>query len=124
MMIKNPRLSRNFTEAELRCRCGCNQFLIDWVFIHYLQILRDKCGFPLIINSAYRCKPYNEKIGGKVDSLHKVAKAADVALANLTSEEKHRLIKSAFEIFNGIGIAKDFIHIDLRNQPCFWLYEY
>lgn len=45
-----------------------------------LQPLRDELGFPIDINSGYRCKRLNDSIKGAVNSDHLYGKAADITL--------------------------------------------
>lgn len=59
-----------------------------------LQPLRDACGYPLFINSGYRCLKLNEAVGGVPTSQHVMGQAADVgcsdplALARLAKKMK------------------------------------
>jgi len=81
-----------------------------------IQDLRFAVGFPLYISSGYRCQVMNKVAGGRPDSYHLKGLAADVLIKDLSSGQKHRLIRKAMGRFNGIGIYKDgFIHLDLRD---------
>lgn len=44
-----------------------------------LQPLRDACGYPLNVNSGYRCKKLNDLVGGSKNSQHIKGQAADIA---------------------------------------------
>ncbi len=46
-----------------------------------LQPLRDLFGWPILINSGYRCKELNRRIGGACRSQHCRGEAADIRLA-------------------------------------------
>ena len=48
-----------------------------------LQPLRDKVGAPVYINSGYRSKKLNAKVGGVKNSRHLLGKAADIHCDNL-----------------------------------------
>ena len=48
-----------------------------------LQPLRDKVGAPVYINSGYRSKRLNAKVGGVPNSRHLLGKAADIHCDNL-----------------------------------------
>ena len=51
--------------------------------IHVLQPLRDTLGAPVYINSGYRSKRLNAKVGGVPNSRHLLGKAADIHCDNL-----------------------------------------
>ena len=48
-----------------------------------LQPLRDTLGAPVYINSGYRSKRLNAKVGGVANSRHLLGKAADIHCDNL-----------------------------------------
>lgn len=57
-------------------RCVTNIYtLVDYV----LDPLRDIVGFPIYINSGYRCKSLNDAIGGSDNSQHMNGLAADIS---------------------------------------------
>lgn len=115
--------AKYFTESELSCPC-CGQTNIDDFFVHWLDDVREECGFPLMINSGYRCPEHNEKIGSKVNSAHVKGLAVDISCTS--SDKRFKIIEAA--IRNGctrIGIGKSFIHLDISEelpQEVFWLY--
>lgn len=103
---------KNFTPKELSCR-GNGELLIDTILLDKLEKLREICGYPLVINSAYRSPLYNAKIGGAPLSQHKFGRAVDISVR--TMKDKNKFIETAKKIgFTGIGIAKSFVHIDIR----------
>ena len=51
--------------------------------IHVLQPLRDTVGAPVYINSGYRSKRLNARVGGVPNSYHLLGKAADIHCDNL-----------------------------------------
>ena len=86
------RLSKNFTLAELTATS--HRKLQDTpsmeviqnlqhLCIYVLQPLRDKVGAPVYINSGYRSKKLNAKVGGVTNSRHLLGKAADIHCDNL-----------------------------------------
>ena len=86
------RLSKNFTLAELTATS--HRKLQDTptleviqnlqhLCIHVLQPLRDTIGAPVYINSGYRSKRLNAKVGGVTNSRHLLGKAADIHCDNL-----------------------------------------
>lgn len=115
---------KNFTEKEIMCKCGCAELWNKEEFgdnmpyylkraMDKLQELRNKWGKPIIINSAHRCIKHNKKVGGAKNSQH-LKIAFD---CRIKKEEQEEFIKLAQEVgFTGIGIYKNFIHIDLGKK--------
>jgi len=113
---------RNFDAFEFECDC-CGEAPMSQPFLERLQILRDMYGSAISINSGYRCKAHNKAIGGSKNSRHMVGDAVDIDTARMSSEQKYRLLRLIYQLeFTGVGIAKTFIHIDLRNKPTMWTY--
>lgn len=52
-----------------------------------LERVRVFCGFPLIINSAFRSPEVNEAVGGSSTSYHLDGRAVDISLASLTERQ-------------------------------------
>ena len=86
------RLSKNFTLAEMVATShGKLQDTptldviqnLQKLCILVLQPLRDKIGAPVYINSGYRSKKLNAKVGGVPNSRHLQGKAADIHCDNL-----------------------------------------
>jgi hypothetical protein len=66
-----PKLSENFYEDEIRCRCGaCNKLQLHPGFIEQLQAIRSEFGQSMHVTSGCRCHRYNLDIGGHARSLH------------------------------------------------------
>ncbi|MEG3619591.1 D-Ala-D-Ala carboxypeptidase family metallohydrolase [Magnetovibrio sp. PR-2] len=80
-----------------------------------LQLLRDRIGKPLRINSSYRCAVHNKNVGGVDGSKHLEGIAFDISLrtGDFTLEEIREL---AFrEGWTGFGYYDTFIHLDDRD---------
>ncbi len=117
----------NFTEDEMRCRCGCGKADMDPTFMAALQWVRDGLGWPLPITSGFRCSDYDTAIDGA--GVHPSGKAADVAAAG---ERVYHLLHTAIGAkMTGIGLkqhgphAKRFIHLDQTVgdlRPRIWTY--
>ena len=122
------KLSRNFQLSEFACKCGCGQMPDpDSAEFKYLasklQEIRDDCRFPLQINSGFRCKKHNKKVGGASDSSHLKGLAVDISITN----DYARLVFMESAIKAGIrriGIAKAYIHIDTDDDKnnAIWVY--
>ena len=118
------RLTKDFTLEEFACHCqspGCTN-LINPDLIYKIQKLRDLCGFPLSITSGYRCRLHNTAVGGATNSKHMSGVAADISWVNKTPEEKHLMLRHALSLFKGIGLHKQFLHVDTREIPTVWFY--
>ncbi len=68
----------NFSEAEMRCKCGCGLATMSDSFLGRLQRIRTIYNHPIKINSAFRCESHNKAIGG-APSVHPSGHAVDVA---------------------------------------------
>jgi uncharacterized protein YcbK (DUF882 family) len=113
------RLSKNFTALELQCPC-CG-ILPEPELVRALQSLRDEYGKKMIIESAVRCENRNLKVGGSPTSQHLLGLAVDVRCPS--DRERYRLVMIAPKHgFNGIGVNKSAVHLDLRKTPALWGY--
>lgn len=112
-------LTKNFSRSEFACNgvtCCGHSSPVCLKLVECVQKLRDIVGVPLHINSGFRCKTHNAKIGGKSESYHCLGMAADIAVPkNLTPQEFAKFAESVPE-FNqgGIGIYTSWIHVDIR----------
>ena len=72
---------------------------------------------PVLINSWYRDKEYNEAIGGVSHSMHTTLGAADIVKVGWTPSDVADLLEghSAKSLF-GIGRYKSFTHLDVRGM--------
>jgi uncharacterized protein YcbK (DUF882 family) len=128
------RLTENFELKEFACKGGSQvpdkylatvQKLAD-----NLQVLRDeinkerKTPKAIKINSAYRNASYNAKVGGKSNSQHLYAKAADIKISGVKPKEIaktiEKLIKAGKMREGGIGIYDTFVHYDIRGTKARW----
>ena len=101
-----------------------NELNMDEHFLQRLDEAREYAGIPFIINSAWRSKEDNKRVGGKPNSSHLKGLAVDI---KATSSRQRGLILDALRSvgFSRIGIAKTFIHVDLdfdKDQDVTWLY--
>ena len=109
----------NFSRSEFACPCkkqSCPQFGMKHYFLAAIQDLRLQTAMPIEINSGFRCVEYNRTVlHSSPQSMHVDGLAADISIRKLSPYQKHRLFKKAFLRFNGIGIYKEFLHLDLRS---------
>ena len=103
-----------FNEDEFKCP-DCGKIIVSGFLIHLLNRVREAYGKPMIVNSGYRCKKYNKKIGGKPNSAHRRGTAADIKCTS--SADRYLILLLAFEVgFKRIGIGGDFIHLDVDGE--------
>lgn len=114
----------NFTLEEFNCKCGCNYGRASFTLLEMLQIARTKANIPFHINSAFRCKSYNEKIKGSSTSSHLLGFAVDIRVND--SKDRYIILTALIEAgFKRIGLAKTFIHVDIdpsKPQGVIWGY--
>jgi zinc D-Ala-D-Ala carboxypeptidase len=111
-----------FKLEEFDCQVTGNNEMKD-EFIHKLDELREACGFSFVITSGYRdgnAHPI-EKRKSKPGT-HARGIAADIAVNG--GAERYIIVREAMRLgFTGIGVAKSFIHVDIRETtPVVWEY--
>lgn len=118
-----------FTDEELSCPCcGVNKFNAGT--LARLNALRHECGFPIVLNSAYRCEHYNRLKG--FTQTHSTGQASDNRVSH---KHAFKLLELAPKHgFTGIGVKQKgsvlgrFIHLDDlpeaegRPRPHVWSY--
>lgn len=87
---------------------------MDKVFLFTLDKLRENIGTPLVINSSYRDKEYNEAIGGSKNSMHLKGRAVDIHCKNGVLRAK--ILKEALYLGMSCGVYKNWIHVDNREN--------
>jgi zinc D-Ala-D-Ala carboxypeptidase len=114
---------RSFTWDEMACKncphCGGVSDM-DESFMIKLQELRDACGFPLPVNSGYRCMQKNIDCKGHVNSGH--LDQGDGAMACDLRVERNKarvVIQKAIEMGFSVGISQSgksgrFVHVDTK----------
>ena len=116
-----------FTLSEFKCKC-CGQAQMDQEFLDKLDELRERCGFPLVITSGYRCPDYNDAVSstGRTGP-HTSGRATDI---KVDRERAYILLDNAFDMgFKGIGVKQHdtgrFIHLDMLDspRPTIWSYR-
>lgn len=113
---------RHFKKQELKCKC-CGIEDMDFNFVMLLDAIRETVGFPININSGFRCKKRNEEIGGSEDSQHLVGLAVDVKC--YLDNEVYKIAKSAFMLSLSVLTNQKlgspyegrFLHLDNRKSP-------
>ena len=126
---ENPVLSPYFSGREFSCKCSfpaCKKQRISKTLIVRLDLIRKEVKQPLIVTSAYRCHEYQAFLraagintGGAKQATHGQGNAADVVPKDGNIET---FLPIAEKQFDSIGLAKNFLHLDLRVGKRRWNY--
>ena len=110
-----------FTRDEFKCSETGNNDIQD-EFIHALDKLRESCGFPFTITSGYRDPSHSVEAKKEKVGQHTLGIAADIAVSG--GSQRFMIVSKALELgFSGIGVAKSFVHVDIRtSDPMLWCY--
>lgn len=91
-------------------------------FIDQLDDLREACGFPFIVTSGYRSPLHSIEKRKATPGTHAQGIAADIKVSG--GQQRRLIVEKALELgFGGIGIAKGFVHVDIRcSKEVMWCY--
>lgn len=112
-----------FKLSEFACKCGCGQNNISEQLVMAIDMARRDAGVPFTVASGCRCAKHNKMVGGVDDSSHVLGFAVDIQVRN--SADRLKVVKALLRYFDRIGIAKNFIHIDIdhnKPSPVMWVY--
>ena len=121
---------KSFTFDEMACKdcphCGGISDM-DETFMMKLQQLRDACGFPLPVNSGFRCAQKNLDVHGHEGSAHLTGEGADL---RCDRDRARIVIQKAIEQGFSVGIqqkgASRYVHVDTKirrsGKPNLWSY--
>ena len=112
---------KHFDISEFRCReTGENDMKPE--FIYMLDELRERVNRPLVITSGYRSKDHTAERKKEKGGTHTQGIAADIAVSN--GVDRMMIVKEALAMgFGGIGVARTFVHVDMRaTTPVMWTY--
>lgn len=126
-MKQNPY----FTAKEFKCKCGkCQMIEPPDELIDILCEIREHYNSPVIINSGYRCKEHNAKIGGAPSSRHTFGDAVDFTVKGIKTIDLYNYVILTYgDGPYGIArrISKDpyagFVHFDCRGKKARWVYK-
>lgn len=110
-----------FKLSEFDCHyTGKNR--MDPEFLEKLDNLRASCGFSFVVTSGYRDKEHPVEEAKETPGTHNLGIAADIKVTN--GSQRFTLVQKALEQgFTGIGVARDFVHLDTRGTtPVMWTY--
>ena len=113
---------KHFELSEFDCQeTGENQ--MSSAFLHRLDELRTRCGFPFVILSGYRSPKHSLEKNKLEPGSHAKGVAADIYCPDGVSMRK--LVLEAIKMqFEGIGVNNRSVHLDdmKRAVPVMWGY--
>ena len=118
--------TRSFKEHEWACKCArCKQVTPHKMQAHVMeqvQAIRDEAGRPLSLTSAYRCPQHPEEAKKAAPGQHSLGLAVDIKV--IGGAQRYEIIQLGLKHgATGIGVAKDFVHLDWRaGEPMAWQY--
>ena len=122
-------LSKYFNTKEFTCHCNfpdCSKQRISKALITRLDSARSEIKKPLVVTSGFRCVKYqaflraagiNSVVAKK--STHELGDAADIVPQDGNMEGFETICAKQFD---SIGIAKNFLHVDIRIGKRRWTY--
>ncbi|WP_174188561.1 phage tail tip lysozyme [Nocardia barduliensis] len=126
--IRAKRLSANFTVGELVTSGGvpAERARISPALVRCLQAIRDRAGKPVKITSGYRSwkrnveasRPNTPKL-----SRHCSGQAVDITIVGLSGLDIAKLAVDSCGNEIGIGVGRNFAHIDVRGSWIVWSYK-
>lgn len=125
--MAGSKISKNFTfeeftKSDTATRYRINNAITDWevrdniiaLVENLLQPLRDAWGNPLFINSGYRSKELNAKVGGVATSQHCKGQAADVGCSDPLALA--RLVKKLGLTYDQAILYPSFLHLSYKKE--------
>jgi uncharacterized protein YcbK (DUF882 family) len=104
--------SKYFDAREFSCPCCGVTPRMNTRLLVCLDVIRDRIGEALLVNSGYRCEKHNDEVGGVKGSAHTMALAADIRSANHSPEEIYKIALALFPHLKGFGLYNTFVHVD------------
>lgn len=122
------QVTKNFklSELEFSDPIPAEKIVNAIELLQNLQIIRDHFQKPIVIISGYRSPERNAAVGGADKSQHLEAKAADIKIAGVPTEEIYnridKLISQGKIKQGGLGkyIKSGFVHYDVRGTKARW----
>ena len=116
----DEKLSANFKVKEFACNDGSDVVFVSPALVDVLQKIRNHFGKSVIINSGYRTVTYNKKVGGATYSQHLYGTAADIRISGVSPKQIAQYAETLLPNTGGIGIYKNFVHVDVRKNRSRW----
>lgn len=128
-------LTRNFSNSEFHCECGCGFGLQDGKLTYVLQRLRDHLNaiYPMELDGIWikitgpsRCRESTLEVGGTPKSKHLEGIACDFKVINSSDGEvmdpriAYRILNEWYPDTFGIGLYHNRVHLDTREAKARW----
>ena len=122
------QVTEHFSWSEFACKNGAivpQEYADNLIELcQNLEEIRSVVGKPIYIVSGYRTPAYNKKCGGAKSSQHLFAKAADIRVKGLESEQLKLIIEDLIESGKvkqgGLSAYSSFVHYDIRGKRARW----
>lgn len=119
-------MSKYFHPLEFKaCTPSCDISQVDFLFLAKLDELRSMCGFPLVLNCAFRSPEWDKERGRSGKSWHTKGLAVDIRCYD--AQKRAVIVKHALYLGLSVGVYSSFLHIDMRpvsSQVCFYGISY
>ena len=118
----NYYVTEHFLYSDFLCPCCDTLKVVPGFYrhLHLLEQLRRELGFPILVNSGYRCQRHNRDVGGAARSWHLLF-ATDIRPEGDAPDQLAALYEGAERLgFGGIGRYETFVHLDLRPEKTRW----
>lgn len=125
--------NKYFKLDDFKCKCNKCQIPENVPSDRLIEILceiREHYNAKITINSGYRCKEHNARVGGAASSQHTIGSAADFVVEGVKTDEVHQYVLEKYGD-EPLGIAvkhnpknayAGFVHIDTRGKKARWTY--
>lgn len=110
----NEKVGQHFKVREFACKDGSQVVFIDSYLVSILDILRNKVGKPVIINSGYRTPTKNKDVCGAKYSYHMRGMAADIRINGMSAKEIANELDKIIPYECGIIVYSTWVHLDTR----------
>lgn len=110
---------KHFKKDEFKCKC-CGVSIVDVELGDVLDDVRENFNAPTIITSGYRCAKHNKEVGGALNSQHMQGIASDIQVKGFTPKQVHTYLTEKYPNKYGIGLYKNWVHIDVRETKARW----
>lgn len=116
------RLSPHFRVREFHSKHDPTDVVkVDERLLTLLERIRAHVGKPVHINSGYRSPEYNRTLkNASPRSQHCNGKAADIWVEGVTPKQIAEIAECYLGSSGGIGIYKNFTHVDVRTSCARW----
>ena len=121
------KLGDYFSTNEFDCQChysSCVEQKISVDLINKLNLIRIEIGSPLYVTSGFRCSRHQNDLRKELNngkktltvvaqtvSQHELGNAADISPRVISMTKLRKIVE---KVFDSIGLAKTFFHVDTR----------